>query len=253
VLGAHLVAKERREEFRAVLSALSAAYLPVSIQTGETKTAEGLRRDLEEIFACLRDIAKASCLGEHHEAYLSKAERCLPEMVGSLAHFHGQVAAEIMRRKLAPEDAEALTRYLVPSALLEERGRNAATANASAAFRETSEILLGRASETLGVEVTSPLFRQLTRTAVELAALWQRTTSSIEGRNGTLSQRHHSRRGLNERKLRCATHMHNFFIRRSDGTTAAERFFGRGHRDVARAALDGMGDLKRPRHSRKAA
>jgi hypothetical protein len=248
-----LVAKERREEFRAVLAALSAAYLPVSIQTGEMKTAEGLRRELDEIFVCLRDLAKASCLGEHHEAYLSKAERCLPEMVDSLAHFHGQVAAEITRRKLAPGEAGALTRYLVPSALLEERGRNASTAKARAAFWETSERLLGQASEALGVEVTSLFFRQLMRTAVELAALWQRTTSSIEGRNGTLSQRHHARRGLNKRKLRCATHVHNFFIRRSDGTTAAERFFGRGHRDVARAALDGMGDLKRPRHSRQAA
>jgi hypothetical protein len=113
--------------------------------------------------------------------------------------------------------------------------------------------MLGEAAARLGLAVTDKAFLSLLPVAAALAGLWQRTTSSIEGRNGTLSQRHHARRGLSERKLRCATHVHNFFSRRKDGTTAAERFFGREHRDVARAALETMGELKRPRHSRKAA
>lgn len=31
---------------------------------------------------------------------------------------------------------------------------------------------------------------------------------------------------MNTRKLKAATVIHNYFIRRPDGTTAAERFFG---------------------------
>lgn len=248
-----LVAKERREEFRAILGALGAAYLPVSVKTGEPKSADELGRELEEIFACLKDIAKSSGLGEHHEAYLLKAERCMPEMVAALKHFQEQVRAEIARRTSAPFEAEALARFLVPSALLAERGRNAATPEDRKTLREKSDELLGRASDQLGISVTDPSFLSLMRTATELAALWQRTTSSIEGRNGTLSQRHHTGRGLSEQKLKCMTHVHNYFIRRRDGTTAAERFFEKPHKDVARAALDAMGDLKRPRHSRQAA
>jgi len=83
--------------------------------------------------------------------------------------------------------------------------------------------------------------------------MWQRSTSSIEGRNGYLSQRHHSSRGISERKLACLTHLHNFYTRRSDGTTAANRFFGREHLGIAREAIAGMGDLKRPRRSARAA
>lgn len=248
-----LVAKERREEFRRLLAALGAAYFPVSLMTGEVKTADALRSELEEIFAYLHDLEKSSRLGEHHAAYLRKAECCIPEMVAALELFHAQVNDEIKAASLASGEAEVLARDLLPAALLEERRRNAKTVEERNALRERSEELLGRAADALDSDVTAQSFQVLLRIAVSLAALWQRTTSSIEGRNGTLSQRHHARRGLSDRKLQCATCVHNFFIRRSDGTTAAERFFGRGHRDVAKAALNSMGDLKRPRHSRQAA
>jgi hypothetical protein len=248
-----LVAKERREEFKAILGALSAAYLPVSIASGEPKNAERLERELAEVFACLHELAKSSRLGEHHLAFLRKAQRCQPDMVAALAHFHAQVEAEIQARDYPPDVAHVLSRILVPCALLEERARNTATAEDRGAIREQVDSMLGEAAARLGLAVTDKAFLSLLPVAAALAGLWQRTTSSIEGRNGTLSQRHHARRGLSERKLRCATHVHNFFSRRKDGTTAAERFFGREHRDVARAALETMGELKRPRHSRKAA
>jgi hypothetical protein len=248
-----LVAKERREEFKAMLAALSAAYLPVSMASGEPKSAEALERELTEVFACLNELAKSSRLGEHHLASLRKAERCMPEMVEALAHFNAQVEAEIQARDLSREVADVLTSTLVPCALLEERARNTAAAEERGAIRERVDSLLGEAAVRLGFAVTDEAFLSLLPIAAALAALWQRTTSSIEGRNGTLSQRHHARRGLSEGKLPCATHVHNFFSQRKDGTTAAERFFGRKHRDVARAALEAMGDLKRPRHSRSAA
>lgn len=47
----------------------------------------------------------------------------------------------------------------------------------------------------------------------------------MEGRNGQLSLHHHGKHHLSERKLSALTAMHNYFIRRPDGTTAAERFF----------------------------
>jgi len=248
-----LVAKERREEFKTMLAALSAAYLPVSLASAELKSAETLERELAEVFACLHELAKSSRLGEHHLAYLRKAERCVPDMVEALAHFHAQVETEIRARGLSREEGDVLSRTLVPCALLEERARNTMTAEERRATRERVDTMLGEAAASLGLAVTDDAFLSLLPVAAALAALWQRTTSSIEGRNGTLSQRHHARRGLSERKLHCATHVHNFFSRRKDGTTAAERFFGKKQRDVARAALEAMGDLKRPRHSRSAA
>jgi hypothetical protein len=51
----------------------------------------------------------------------------------------------------------------------------------------------------------------------------------VEGRNGQLSLYHHGRHRLGEHKLAALTAVHNFYIRRPDATTAAERFFGRAH------------------------
>jgi hypothetical protein len=61
----------------------------------------------------------------------------------------------------------------------------------------------------------------------EYAQIFQRSSSNVEGRNGQLSLYHHIYKNMSTRKLSAATVIHNYFIRRQDGTTAAERFFGK--------------------------
>src|SRR5262252_7911491 len=56
-----------------------------------------------------------------------------------------------------------------------------------------------------------------------------------------LSLRNHQLRGLDHpRKRACLTAMHNFFLTRSDGTTAAEQFFGRKPRSMFAAILESV-------------
>ena len=68
--------------------------------------------------------------------------------------------------------------------------------------------------------------------ADEVAGLFQRSSSCVEGRNGVLSMMHHGLHSLGERRLKTLTIIHNYYIRRVDGTTAAERFFGIKHEDI---------------------
>jgi hypothetical protein len=85
--------------------------------------------------------------------------------------------------------------------------------------------------------------RDLHQQARELAEVFQRSSSNVEGRNGYLSLRNHQLRGLNlPRKRACLTTIHNFFLTHSDGTTAAERFFGQKPRSMF-AAILGSVDL----------
>src|SRR5262245_47502065 len=78
----------------------------------------------------------------------------------------------------------------------------------------------------------------LKQRAAKLAEVFQRASSNVEGRNGYLSLRHHQLRGLDRpRKRACLTAVHNFFLTRSDGTTAAERFFGQKPRSMFAAIL----------------
>ena len=67
----------------------------------------------------------------------------------------------------------------------------------------------------------------LKQNAVKLAEVFQRSSANGEGRNGYLSLRNHQLRGLDHPSKRaCLTAIHNSFLTRADGTTAAERFFG---------------------------
>ena len=82
---------------------------------------------------------------------------------------------------------------------------------------------------------------QLQAKAAQLAEVFQRSSSNVEGRNGYLSLRHHQLRGLDRpRKRACLTAIHNFFLTRADGTTAAERFFGQKPRSMFTAILEAV-------------
>jgi Family of unknown function (DUF6399)/Stage III sporulation protein D len=86
----------------------------------------------------------------------------------------------------------------------------------------------------------------------EMAANYQRTSSAVEGRNGYLSQRHHANRGFSAESLKLLTIIHNFDLRRADGTTAAQRLFGHSFPDLFEWVLNHVGDLPLPRRSSKA-
>jgi hypothetical protein len=67
--------------------------------------------------------------------------------------------------------------------------------------------------------------KELQVEARKCALVFQRSSSCVEGRNGQLSLKHHASRKMSARKLAASTVIHNYFIRRRDGTTAAERLF----------------------------
>jgi hypothetical protein len=76
---------------------------------------------------------------------------------------------------------------------------------------------------------------------------FQRTSSAVEGRNGCLSQMYLTSRGLTAKRLHALTVIHNFGIKRSDGTTAAERLFNTQFPDLLEWLVGHMGELPMPR------
>lgn len=68
--------------------------------------------------------------------------------------------------------------------------------------------------------------------AKQCAYLFQRSSSCVEGRNGQLSLWHHGLHRLSAQKLKVLTTLHNYYIKRKDGTTAAERFFEQKPKDL---------------------
>ncbi|WP_228021638.1 DUF6399 domain-containing protein [Vasconcelosia minhoensis] len=85
-----------------------------------------------------------------------------------------------------------------------------------------------------------------------ITAKYQRTSSAVEGRNGYLSQRHHVSRGFSEPALKSLTIIHNFDLKRPDGSTAAQRLFGHDFPDLFEWVLGNFTDLPMPRRSSQA-
>ena len=82
---------------------------------------------------------------------------------------------------------------------------------------------------------------------------FHRSPSAVEGRNGCLSQMYHNGRGLTESRLEALTVIHNYGLMRQDGTTAAERLFGKPFPGLFAWLVGQMGELPMPRKARQRA
>ena len=87
--------------------------------------------------------------------------------------------------------------------------------------------------------------------AENMVRQFHRSSSAVEGRNGCLSQMYHNGRGLSPKRLKVLTVIHNYGIKRADGTTAATRLFDSEFPDLFSWLLDEMGELPLPRKSQK--
>ena len=149
---------------------------------------------------------------------------------------------QVTSLELAPPRSFALHAHLIPSYDL-ERVASARTVTAGEPLRALAERLRTPLFAPDGAcGVLSPVEQDALKSkAKTLAEVFQRSSSNVEGRNGYLSLRNHQLRGLDHpRKRVCLTAMHNFFLTRSDGTTAAERFFGQKPRSMFAAILESV-------------
>jgi len=85
-----------------------------------------------------------------------------------------------------------------------------------------------------------------------MANNYQRTSSAIEGRNGYLTRLHHAGRGFSTQTLKVLTIIHNFHLKRPDGSTAAQRLFDYEFPSLFEWVVEHMGDLPLARRSLKA-
>ena len=148
-----------------------------------------------------------------------------------------------------------LREELIPGFYLARVAAKASDAAERHRLRELSEKILARARSPDGVwgTLSAEMQADLERKAQTCADLFQRSSSCVEGRNGQLSLKHHALHRFTPRKLQALTVLHNYFVRRADGSTAAERFYGRAPRDLFAWLLDRLSVPARPRAHRLAA
>jgi hypothetical protein len=107
--------------------------------------------------------------------------------------------------------------------------------------------------------VQHPITQQLNESQTQLCLKWgdrivqsfQRSSSQVEGRNGYLAFVHKANRGLPENRLQVLTVIHNFDIRREDGSTPAQRLFDKDFPDLFEHILENVTGFVEPRKRKR--
>jgi hypothetical protein len=123
---------------------------------------------------------------------------------------------------------------LLPTVYLDHVVPRGARKEDRARLRATRDAMVAKVKETDSPwHDWSPATRTRVCAVLEgVVALFVRASSCVEGRNGQLALYHHRVHRIPQDHLRALTVVHNYVIRRRDGTTAAERFAGVPHADL---------------------
>lgn len=230
------------------LREVSDAFHPFDLATGEAVRVEALRSQLEQAVARVEHAAIESDLSAKVIARIEKAQRLIPVWCASLSWWQSLVDEHVAARSPSVEVAALVREVLIPLRYLERAVARAASAEARSAPTSVVEGLGERlAASAVWCSLSAAERSEWESTASWLADQFVRASSSVEGRNGLLSLRYHHRRALPPEVLKALTVVHNFVLRRDDGTTAAERFFGVPHDDLFTHLLEVMPPLPRPR------
>jgi hypothetical protein len=245
-------AEEHQKQMKDAIKGISEAYHPFSLDTGRMKSSEEVSNSLNTCFSEIEDVASAAELSERNFKRIKKAKKVVVDMVATIVFYFFAIKAKVKALSLAPEVEEAVFGNFIPAIYLHLVSEKAKCAEAREQLRRKSEELLEslRAGNGPFSGLASEEIALIEEVSIECACLFQRSSSCVEGRNGQLSLRHHSLHRLSDRKLGALTVVHNYYVKRSDGTTAAERLFGKKPRDLFEYLLDRLDLPGRPARKR---
>jgi hypothetical protein len=235
----HARLSEQREQVQASIRGIGHAYHVVDLERGVRRNGQLIASDLQGHIEQIRTVAPQDGLRQSCLERLEKAAHVVPTMPGTIEFVARYVGQQVAQRDVTPPVSLAMHAKLMPSYDLDR-------------VAETRPVSDGEPLRALAKRLRAPLFEpggvwsalspeaqnQLHDEAKRLATVFQRSSSNVEGRNGSLSRRSHQLRGLDlPRKRECFTAIHHFFLTRPDGATAAERLFGQQPRSMCAAIL----------------
>jgi transposase len=244
---------QHRERVKQSIQAIGLAYHFVDLERGVRRNGKLIASDIRTQMETIRTVAQHAQLSQRCLDRIDKAERVVPKMQATIEFVSGYVRQQVDQLDLAQPVSYAMHAQLIPSLYLERIAQSRAVSH-------------GKPLRELAIRLRTPLFEPggalsqlrpetqsvLRQQAQELAEVFQRSSSNVEGRNGYLSLRNHQLRGLDRPRKRAGlTAIHNFFLLRPDGTTAAERFFGQKPRSMFTVILDSVELPPAPRNPQR--
>lgn len=239
-------AKRDQGVARVARRTITEKYHPFDLETGVGRTAEQLNQQLLEAYDQLEVIAEQANCSENQKKRLNKAKGMIGSLVQTLAFFWCLVRGVVFNLEMNEEERVLFEQFLLPIAYLkmvERRSSKKEQERAEGTRNRLENALMNR----YGGLLEEGRLEELKRGAEECAEVFQRSSSCVEGHNAALSLKHHASRHLNSEKLNSRVVLHNYFSKRQDGTTAAERFFHQKPKDVFIWLLERVSWPVRPR------
>jgi hypothetical protein len=240
--------QQRQEQTAEALRALGDDYHPFDPHQGQPVQPDELRQTRQGRSQAIQQAAEQARLSQGSRQKIHKARRLLPAMVATLAWFWVQVQTLSRALALSPAQHHWFCQHVLPAAYREQaaqRGRDAPDKQRLRQLaRRCHEAAWSPAGRPAGLDAEAA--QQLREAARACAGRWVRSSSCVEGRNGLLALYHHGQHGLSPQRLGALTVLHNYWVRRADGSTAAQRFFGQPPRDLIAWLRERFPDPPRP-------
>jgi hypothetical protein len=227
-------------------------YHPFDRETGKPVAAEEVGKRLNTHLDKLQGVVAQAGLGEKAFQAVNRSRTWVGILMGCVAWFWCLAKARVEELDLSEEQEQVVWDKLLAGHYWDMAAGRARTAQERKRLQEMAERLKKEAWQEGGAlaSLAEEERKRVEGVARETAGLFQRSSSCVEGRNGRLSLQHHGHSRVSERRLKALTVIHNYLVKRPDGSTAAERFFGQKHKDVFSWLLDRMPDLPRPAQKR---
>jgi hypothetical protein len=244
--------KRHKEEAAQQVRAIGDDYHPFDRTTGKPMMAEEVGKRLNTHLDALAAVVQEAGLGPKAKEAVNKSRTWVGTLMAVVAWFWGLANAQVEGLDLSEEQELLVKEKLLAGHYWAVAAGRARTAEERARLKELAEELKKEAWQEGGALASLPEEKrqQVEEVARESAGLFQRSSSCVEGRNGRLSLQHHGHSRISERRLKALTVIHNYVVKRADGTTAAQRFFGQQHKDVFAWLLERLPDLPRPAQKR---
>lgn len=245
------------QSYRQQLEQINKIVNPFNEQDDWTSTA-AVEKALTHCFTSIGKIAHE--LGLTIDiAKASKILHQIPTIAQGVGNWISLTKADLdslqAAGKITVAEKEWLTKYAIPYCYWQiQLGRTQAKArnrDLRAYYRQrTDKAEQGLKEADLTSSMSYERLEELLAMAHQMAISFQRASSQTEGRNGYLAFVNHSHRGMPQQRLQVLSVVHNYDIRRVDGTTPAQRLFQRPFPDLFEFLCQNVTGFKEPRRGK---
>jgi hypothetical protein len=239
----------KQKQYQKNLRKLSLLLHPFSVLSNKEQTTEYIEKEMMKSISVIKSIKEEFSISDKQKK-LNRAEKQIPDAAKQIDMWWQWIHTSLDNIDLSPQEKEWLLYYLMPSIYW----KNQINKTRSKIIKRFYRLSLNSAKTKLDSHHLSQnllnnkqFILKWECWAEEMSAIFLRTSSAIEGRNGWLSQIHFNGRGLSSDRIHSQTTIHNYFLKRSNGSTACERLSGIKPANLFEYIIENIGALPEPR------